>query len=530
MDSRIPLSVVMSVSGQRHAIPHATLTLPIDGAFFSYLASDDTRLPNHPYLKGRGVDPTEYDTYVGEDVWNQPASSVEGSEDDDGDAEGHPGGRRRHVPHDELIFDDVVEWVIQTLEGEDWSRDGVVVCGRCVVADDATWAVPSRSPTVYTPREAFMVMRCSCKFLRDIEAQRKTGGRAGLGEITIAKAMAGSAAKEMRAFVPYRLTRASTHNREGGEEEEVDWHLSEPVLSYAGVSQRHTDVCFPSLMAWTEAEHNEHFCLIMERLRKSRLLERACEENPAFLRTLVSRWAKTVPKGRDRRAAVSDLTAHGFCLFLAVDLLFESASLPIPLLSAKVRLLPAREAEEPSFTGLSPAPYVLEQPNTDNDEAEVADGEDGEDAVGPQPQIHVSESDTDEEDAGVKGSTTTFFRLFRNELNWNHYVGEMEDRWDAAAHDAVTLFHRNASKNGGAPIEVDNTSIPPSVLSDVKVSHYCVVASDASDLFTCGDTLSKRGLPLELLHPELLGGSQEGIDFLKGLSAKLLQETQQHSS
>lgn len=504
MESRIPLSIVMSTPSRRHAIPHITLSLPADSAFFSYLASDDTRLPNHPYLNGRSVDPTEYETYVGEDVWEQPDNVVDSSEgEDNGDGHG------QKVQHADLVFDNVVEWLVQALEGNEWTRDGFVVCGRYVVADDAAWAVPSRSPTLYTPREAFMVMRCSCKFLNDIHAQRAERGG---GEITIAKAMAGSAAKEMRAFLPYRLTRSSSSD---DNPPLVDWQLSKQLLGYAGVCQRHTDVCFPSLMAWSESQHHDHFSLMMERLKKSELLERACERDPAFLSTLVSKWLKR----NSERPEGATPPPNGFIAFLAVDLLFENASLPIPLLSAKVRLFPAQAVAAPSFVGLPEAPFLVEPP--DEEKAVTRGADEG------VPEEQEGRTDSTSEGSEVEDEetdATDFFRLFRNEINWNHYVEEMESRLDSAAHDVVTRFRRTAANVAGSNDAESESVIPLPVLSDVKVSHYVVVASDVSDLVTCGDTLMKRGLPLELQHPELLHHSQEGIELLKSLSEKLLKE------
>jgi len=202
--------------------------------------------------------------------------------------------------------------------------------------------------------------------------------------------------------------------------------------------------------------------------------------------------------------------------------------LPIHLLSAKVRLFVAEESDPPAFVGLTAAPYLREPPDNEEEEEEEEDGEDGGDS--PQPcsntgeqrtraadegdnpdEAEEDEAEEEEEDTG----SVSFFRLFRNEFNWNRYMEEMERRWEEAARTAMA-----SATGAGAGV------IPEAVLSDLEVSYYCVVASEASDLVTSADTLAKRGLPLELTHPELLQGSEEGMAFLRELGEKLMREAQ----
>lgn len=580
MHTRLPLPVVLSAPGQRHAIPRATLSLPADGPFFRYLDSDDTRLPNHPYLNGRAADPAGYETYVGEDVWNEPGNTVHSSscssddegdgndnDDDNADVNGGGGGRKRRVRHSELVFDDVVEWLVRTVDEKEWACDGVVVCGKYLVADDATWAVPSRSPTVYTPREAFMVMRCSCKFLSDIRWQRRdalaqmgavasAGGEAGvvMAEFTLCKAMAGPAAKELRAFIPYRVTPSLNNATNVISDGPPQYSLSEPLLAYAGVCQRHTDVCFPSLMAWTETDHHNCFSLLTERIKKSRLLERTCEDNPAFLPALTDKWwqanaraaaAAPTPTGavaRHAAEAAASARARGFSLLVAVDLLFESVTLPIHLLSAKARLFPCEEeGDPPAYAGMPEAPFVLEPLDEDDRAADGDAAVPAEEVVSPQPEDasdndngNANDDNDGEEDEPEDTNSVNFFRLFRNEFNWNKYIEEMEGRWEdavraAVAHDAKNRSSEDEDEDEDEDDREGSEQPPPravsaAVLSDAKVARYCVVASDVSDLVTSVDTLTKRGLPLELMRPELLQGNEEGMAFLRSLAERLANE------
>lgn len=78
MEKRLPLPFLLdedsdSPHGRRHRIPHRTFraTTDNDRAFFDYLDSNDTRLPQHAELNGRACAATEYDSYTGEEIWTR---------------------------------------------------------------------------------------------------------------------------------------------------------------------------------------------------------------------------------------------------------------------------------------------------------------------------------------------------------------------------------------------------------------------------------------------------------------------------
>lgn len=458
MHGRIPLATALSTSGRRHAVPHRTYVAPREGAFFSYLNSDDTRLPRHPFLRAIGRPAEEYDSYVGEDVWNT-SQACSSNEDDMGEP---------------IECDEVIDWILNVLE-EDWAKDGVVLCGRYVVADDCTWAVPSRSPTLFSPYEICMVMRNSVKFLEDVATQVADGARAD-AEFTLAKSLAGSGAKEMRALVPYRVRQ----NKDGSIE------LAPAMHHYAGICQRFTEVCFPSLMSWSETEHDEFFHMMMERVKKAALLERTCRTDTQFLHRLLQAYGdlwrqvdcrRYFGSRTDARAAIAPVDC---LLLLSVDLLFESASLPIHVLSGRVRVFPSESMNPTAEAGekdvAAGAPFMLEP-------VELSTGE-GTTEAGPAAAADAG-LEIEESDAEAIEHISSFLRLFRDEENWNRYVEAMDGR------------------------QIDDL-------------RYCVVASEAGDLLTCPDTHSKRGLPLELRRPELLQLNPEGVAILERLRETIL--------
>ncbi|CAJ1028935.1 hypothetical protein, conserved [Leishmania lindenbergi] len=548
MHSRIPLSIVFSGGGRRHAIPHRTFCVAAqseDGsagvsadtgiaeegvAFFRYLDSNDTRMPSHPHLRAYAHSAEEYETYVGEEVWD--------------DADGAPTSASRQPPGRDTgkvqsgsgscyatsdavapvpSFRSVVEWVSGVFE-EDWTSDGVVLCGRYVVADDGAWAVPSRSPTLYTTREVFLLMRNSSKFLHDVHTQvvdlkavAKRGAHSGslTLEFTLAKSLAGSGASEMRAILPYPLY-FSPQTR--------TWVVRDTAasLSFTGIGQRMTDVCFPSLMAWTEAEHDNNFRFMQRRIEQAALLERTCATDPGFISRLVSAFDK-----EKHLAYASDGAAgqqHPYprlALLLTVDLLFESSSLPIYLLSSKARVFEVASRTSVTWGAINDASqWHLWTPLLVDADTSGADGALDASAAAPTVKaacgcddgIHAAplgedeESDeTEEEEEDVATRSLNFFRMFRGIGHWNQYVSSMVARLQQSRSDALGLDDSNKPSR--------------------DVQHYCVIASESADLVNCADTLTKRGLPLELMHPELLQLSGEAAAFMKMLSDGLLKQS-----
>ncbi|KPA85235.1 hypothetical protein ABB37_01588 [Leptomonas pyrrhocoris] len=542
MQSRIPLSIVFSADGKRHAIPHCTFRVPVcqatDAAqtdqeeegvsFFHYLDSNDTRLPSHPHLSAYAQPPEEYETYVGEEVWEREAadkkkasappqtSSTQETAVSDGEVEA-----LEPVPG----FHSVVNWVRRVFAEEDWAGDGVVLCGRYVVADDGAWVVPSRSPTLFSTREVFLLMRNSCKFLQDVHAQMNAMKAAASGpphcpgspsllylEFSLARSLAGSGASEMRAILPYPLhfsTKTQT------------WVTDDTAasLSFTGIGQRLTDVCFPSLMAWTEDEHDENFRRMQRRIEQAALLERTREVDPDFISRLVARFLKRRGAASSQSVGCSS-AGHGvqhpaehLTLLLTIDLLFDGPSLPIYVLSAKSRVFEVVQRTEAVWdellgtTAVWPlwAPLLKSaageaggsQGSTSAATLSTMEGTSTNSDTDAQEEADTEEDDEDEVESGNGAATLNFFRMFRDAAHWNQYVVTMTQRLHAAA--------------------ADSSSSPDSNKPFRDVQHYCVIASESSDLVTCGDTLTKRGLPLELMHPELLELNADAAGFLKML-------------
>lgn len=516
MLSRIPLSIIFSAEGKRHAIPHCTfrvsLTPSSDAAgltaaqkegfaFFHYLDSNDTRLPSHPQLSAYAQPAEEYETYVGEEVWQNAAATTSDADDVD--------KRPAAVP----AFHSVVDWVERVFAEESWAADGAVLCGRYVVADDGAWVVPSRSPTLFTTREVFLLMRNSCKFLEDVHAQvtsSRTSDHSAAAsanacfEFTLAKSLAGSGASEMRAILPYALHRCPGTQT---------WTAADTAASlpFAGIGQRMTDACFPSLMAWTEAEHDGNYRCMHRRIEQAALLERTCAMDPDFVSRLVARFYKRNSKQRTSQDAP-------LALLLTVDLLFEGPSLPLYVLSAKARVYEVAPRSDAAWSDVSSvwaASSTLWVPLLKMD-AELEDAAAGERpatptttaTAGPSPSVcagdsakmaSVEEDEGEEEEVEDAAAALNFFRMFRDVEHWNEYVVAMARR----LHEAATAADALASADSNKPSR--------------EVRHYCVIASESGDLVTCADTLTKRGLPLELMHPELLELNGDAAGFLKML-------------
>ncbi|ESL09423.1 hypothetical protein TRSC58_02854 [Trypanosoma rangeli SC58] len=459
MDLRVPLSCVLGAPlAQRHAVPHRTLLLDATHLFVQYLISDDTRLPRHPTLAVEARPAEEYETYVGEDVWQQQKSAASDSPDP--------------VP----CFDDVVQWVTDTLHEIGGHGDGVVLCGRSVVADDCGWAVFSRTPTLLSSREVFIAMRNSSKFIQDVHHQLRGGASAASGpvkvEVTLAKALGRNQALEFRAFLPYRLhTSAGEVRAEAWED-----HM------YAGISQRATDVCFPILMSWDEATHDENYRTVMRHIRHARLLERALENSARLRMALLRQAVKASPAGEVP-------STESVVVLLAVDLLFESPSLPVYLLSAAVRCFSHHGVEDPACA----FPFIL-----DNEAAGGTGEENSTHSVNTaaDADAEIGGGGSDDE-AEVSCDSVSFFRLFRDVTNWNRHVEVWCQRGGAAA--------------AGGRADTSGTQ---------KERRFFVVASERDDLMTTKESLAKRGLPLEFLRPDLFKGDD---NFMREWREKLMQ-------
>ncbi|SCU71456.1 D123, putative [Trypanosoma equiperdum] len=457
MDFRLPLcSVLNSEVGRRHKIPHRTLSLPKTSLFVRYLDSDDTRLPVHSLLNIVPQPAEDYETYTGEDDWEKKVDDAAGVVGDCGGIDGNP-------PR----FDEMVQWVIDALKDIEGcggaASDGVVLCGRWVVADDCSWVVPSRTPILHSPRDVFLAMRNSPKFLRDVHHQILSGdtSSAGMGstvELTLAKAVGKNPANDFRVFVPYRLVRAEDTFRVTIWEGRV----------FAGVCQRSTDVCFPSLMSWDLRTHSENYVHVLRHIEGARLLERSIEADP-YLRTFLLRKVEA----NEVEGAASPCSV----LLLSVDVVFEGVSLPLYIVSAKVRCFKHDRLRDP----LCVSPFIKEEDNNGSEEGvnAVGGGVDGDRSDGIDTKEMLDDS-------------VIFFRLFRDVNNWNFHV--------------TLCLHPDGGEVSG---DVDKgVNIVPSPQRDRR---FFVIASERSDLVLTKEPILKRGMPLEFLRPELLGDIGEGL-------------------
>ncbi|KEG10505.1 hypothetical protein DQ04_03631020 [Trypanosoma grayi] len=466
MDLRVPLACVLSSPlGHRHAIPHRTLRLGAAHPFVEYLDSDDTRLPQHPTLAVVAQSADAYETYVGEDVWHQQEPN---NSSDNKNGEGN--GDTDAVPR----FDDVVQWVIEALSAVGGDGAGVVLCGRCVVADDCGWAVLSRTPALHSPRDVFVTMRNSSKFLRDVHHQlrgEKSGEEAEEAasapvqvELTLAKSMGGDPVKEFRVFLPYRL-----YTTDGEVQVELwDDHV------YAGISQRATDVCFPALMAWDVERHDESYAVVMRHVTNAMVLEKALAKDIQLRAALLRQAAAVAGCGGDdgKRREVPCV------LLLSVDVLFESLSLPVHLLSAKVRCFRHDDERDPACT----FPFIQEDNTATSHNSRNHKGDDEDDGS----------EESGEED--MLYDSVSFFRLFRDAANWNRHV---------------ELWRQRHSRGEASD-----------VCASQQERRYFVIASERSDLAPTKETMAKKGLPLEFIRPELMQGDEE---FQREWREKLMQ-------
>ncbi|ORC87072.1 uncharacterized protein TM35_000242220 [Trypanosoma theileri] len=479
MDLRIPLSCVFTAAlTPRHEVPHRTLRLDFTHPFVHYLDSDDTRLPQHPALNVTAQPAEAYETYVGEDVWTREG------EDTNNTGSTHNGASSASTPS----FNEVVQWVMEAIAEVGGDGCGVVLCGRYVVADDCGWAVSSRTPTLYSPREVFIAMRNSSKFLHDIHHQlhykmnencegsheastvvapsATTGTARGCVEVTLARALGGDPVKEFRVFMPYRL-----HLVEGGKKIFAEvWEQNR----FAGISQRATDICIPKLMEWDEHTHNENYALVMHHVEEAKILEKALETDAQLQGALLRRLGSL-------NCLNKESIIESCFVLLSVDILFENLSLPLHLLSAKVKFFSHDKVKDSKFL----FPFIKEEDaavNGSNTDEDISDTESDKD-----------NREDEEEDEEKLYDSVSFFRLFRDITNWNQYVEIWRERYYVKGNNAEN--------------------------SEKEKKRYFVIASERSDLACTTESIMKRGVPLEFMCPELMQGDE---DFQREWREKLM--------
>ena len=130
-------------------------------ALVVYLLSDDTRLPSHPLLKAKAADSADYDTYTGEEVWQQRS----GSEADGPGENGVP----PFTPVVELVAASMVALTRGVPKAD--PSFGVVLCGEYETAADVPWATSTRTLRCYSPRDVWQLLRTSSSLLCDFDRQ-----------------------------------------------------------------------------------------------------------------------------------------------------------------------------------------------------------------------------------------------------------------------------------------------------------------------------------------------------------------------
>lgn len=450
---RLPLRLVLDEQTDRHRVPHETFCL--EGirsedrtgnntaalaaeeelrSFFRYLLSDDMRMPSHPLVAGFMRDAEDYESYTGEEAWtSKPQEADENA-----------------VPR----FPLTIQRLDAALQRLGSGGDGVVLCGKWTVADDCPWAVSSRSSKLYTTRELLAVMKCSTKFARDLAAQHSEEGGSGTLELTLARAIGSGGCDEWRAFIPCRLH--TEIKSTDGEAQQPQGLVLEPLFPQAAVCQRVTDACFPALQCWTAAQHLEQRQLVLQRVQKSKLLERFIEtageaDDPSHgnVPPWLSRMLLAAQGENKNGEEDGKQQQQPFMCMFSVDLLSASLSLPVFLLSAQLRIFPLlhQQGQEQPPDATSSLLLIEEQDAGDELEDMAALG-------GAQ------------EDAG-----TGYWRLIRSATGWNS-------------------FSRSLEKEEGEGSE--------------RARGFCIVAGEANDLVGAEERARQQGLPLEFIHPEML--------------------------
>jgi len=159
---------------------------------------------------------------------------------------------------------------------------------------------------------------------------------------------------------------------------------------------------------------------MLDEVLNADLLQRMCKVDEGFLSRVVERFLRDKsPEVRDAlyhppHDAVPGATSPSLALLLCVDLLFDSTSQPIYLLSAKARLFLEGPPPEPLpmdiATEVAPRPPYLLAPEPD-----VTEGE----GACPTSDCESSASSVAED------ALPNFFRMFRDVAHWNEYVRTM---------------------------------------------------------------------------------------------------------
>ena len=211
----------------------------------------------------------DYDTYVGEEVWD--GHIPECPEDDDEVERCQPTTQE-------------VECVIAVAQAALTRHRDVEVCGMYGYIDDAAWAVPSRSSVCHSARDIFSTMKMSSRLMADLEKQRVEHASAP-AEIHLVQHMEAHPSCDFRLFAM--------------------WQEGCRAFCVLGICQRHVDQVFVNLASLSKERCEElflrmktftlsHECFVNANsdsdLRKVSAegtfpiiaVDLVCEEDPAF--------------------------------------------------------------------------------------------------------------------------------------------------------------------------------------------------------------------------------------------------------
>jgi hypothetical protein len=310
--------------------------------FQQYLLSDDTRLPLHSSLANTAAHPEDYTTYSGEDVWKGPnvattAWSHDGPTPTATASVQHPSTeelQRTSQPPSGAAVNFLMLWVHSAMRALGGGGGGVVLCGKYRCVTDCAWTSASREVSLHNPRDVLVAMRMSSLFLEDLERQADEAfqtSAAACGGASLQPTEDDTIMWSLERAVPissstlFRLFFCQPcdplHHFDGVQAKQMgDWD----TMICLG-SQRATDVLLPGLVLWTDAEESAALDAMRSRVCASASGLSTCDSTgQQLLSHLVS--------GKHKNSSSPDTKV----MVVAVDVVFESTSLPIFMLSASV--------------------------------------------------------------------------------------------------------------------------------------------------------------------------------------------------
>lgn len=550
--SQIPISICLKegIESRRGYYPYLTYAKESfasveeghEDPFLLYLLSEDNRLPMHPLVKGLAAKDEDYETYVGDKEWEKGLEQSKKEEEQ---------------ITDPLPYNDAVNWITHAVEyltsvepsGAGQYKDtppppsasqvslcgqysvptytgagaySVVLAGKYCIADDCSWAVSSRCPQVQSTRDVLLLMKSSLKFGRDLQRQREEvkEGRATMIEFSLIRAVGNGGADEWRVFIPCRvvphraISSGDAHCPALCKAVALKEGMMDivPLTSFTAVTQRATDVCFPALSTWNAKEQCEHHQLLVSRVLQANLLERwhqapikgrkksqCCSSFEstldAYFELLDSRMQEV--KG-EKAKNHNPITWDELILFFAVDVVWESSTLPVYVLSGQVHLFVADASVKKNGAAVQNiVPYLK---NEDDESVKLEDQSNQLPTF--KPLVKPSEGrKVCLNTLQNRGDGSGFWRLLRSSQHWNEYVKNVE--------------------KGRKDCEENHSS------GSSAYPYFCIFATEAEDLLTAAERREepcRSGLPVEFLHPELLHGNKEALKLFEWWKEKIETE------